>query len=443
MRFWILYHNYDKLGRLPGKCGFVEVPHLADIDTSDFDASCVSTRKADILDAVGDIAFMIVGRGTNPKEYVLWSWHVIDEIEGDKTSGFDAFGPGRVLNPPVRLAGEHFDAFKKFAGNFGLGFQNITDHPFVEELLHACKQDDGEILDYLSVSVLEAAAIYEVNYLEVRFTGHPMRDYVSYHNEERMGYSFEDSNTFAVATSKPVSRLVGAKVWCIAGAGRPRKYALGSWFIVDTLGTHGGEGFGEYVSGEVGVDFEPMIPLNQLDWFPRFLKSQSNFSLGLQPIRNEFVPLFEAVVAESGQGSSSEVDIVFGGVERRLQQIKIRRGQPAFRQLLIEAYGGRCAVSDCSVVALLDGAHIVPVKESGRFQASNGLLLRTDIHTLFDLGLMRIRPAERTIEIADELLGTEYEHLRGMRIREPSTNELRPRQEFLDIRWKLHQRQLE
>lgn len=241
-----------------------------------------------------------------------------------------------------------------------------------------------------------------------------------------------------MATSKTVTHLVGAKVWCLVGTGRPRRYALGSWFVVDKTGTHRGKRFDNYISGKEGVNFEPMIPLNQYDWFLRFQKSQHNFRFGLQPIGNDFLPLFRSVAKRFEDDERSATDVDAGSIERRLQEVRIRRGQSAFRQKLLEAYGNRCAVTGCSIVGLLDGAHIVPVKAAGGFRTSNGLLLRTDIHTLFDLDLLRIRPVKRTIEIAAELVGTEYEHLAGARLREPGMERLRPRQKFLEVRWKFN-----
>ncbi len=75
-----------------------------------------------------------------------------------------------------------------------------------------------------------------------------------------------------------------------------------------------------------------------------------------------------------------------------LQSISERRGQAKFRRSLLVAYRSQCAVTGCQIESLLEAAHIIPVSEDGSDAESNGLLLRTDIHTLFDLGLLAIDP---------------------------------------------------
>jgi putative restriction endonuclease len=103
--------------------------------------------------------------------------------------------------------------------------------------------------------------------------------------------------------------------------------------------------------------------------------------------------------------------------ERAVRAIRIRRGQPAFRAALMIAYGGRCAITGCEVEAVLEAAHIHPY--SGRLtnHVSNGLLLRADIHTLFDCWLIAIAPASRTIIVADALQRSSYAKLAGRKLR--------------------------
>src|SRR5262249_48430542 len=61
-----------------------------------------------------------------------------------------------------------------------------------------------------------------------------------------------------------------------------------------------------------------------------------------------------------------------------------RRGDEEFRAKLLAAYGGRCAITGCDAEAALEAAYIVGDAETGEQDVSNGLLLRADIHTLFD-----------------------------------------------------------
>ncbi len=77
--------------------------------------------------------------------------------------------------------------------------------------------------------------------------------------------------------------------------------------------------------------------------------------------------------------------------ERTLSAIVRRRGQPAFRRRVLAAYNGRCAITRCPLDYVLDAAHIVPYKGPKTHHVGNGLLLRTDLHTLFDLQIDRDR----------------------------------------------------
>lgn len=94
--------------------------------------------------------------------------------------------------------------------------------------------------------------------------------------------------------------------------------------------------------------------------------------------------------------------------ERIARSIADRRGQPKFRKLLLKEFEGKCAVTGCNVKETLEAAHIVPYKGEQTNVLENGLLLRADIHTLFDLGLITIEPNKMTILVSPELEGTTY-----------------------------------
>lgn len=104
------------------------------------------------------------------------------------------------------------------------------------------------------------------------------------------------------------------------------------------------------------------------------------------------------------------------GRERVAREIAIRRGQAGFRNQLLEAYGC-CAMSGCTVASALEAAHIMPYQGPGTNHPSNGLLLRADLHTLFDLGLLSVDHGTLQVLVAPDLDGTEYEALRGQPLR--------------------------
>ena len=86
-----------------------------------------------------------------------------------------------------------------------------------------------------------------------------------------------------------------------------------------------------------------------------------------------------------------------------LRAIKERRGQDAFRQRLLSIYGGRCVISGCDVVEALEAAHIVPHASNGSYGSTNGLLMRADIHTLFDLHLISLCPDTLAVKVNPRL----------------------------------------
>jgi hypothetical protein len=114
-----------------------------------------------------------------------------------------------------------------------------------------------------------------------------------------------------------------------------------------------------------------------------------------------------------------------------LATIVRRRGQSKFRSTLLRAYNHRCAVTGCEIEALLEAAHIVPYRGADTNVVNNGLLLRADIHTLFDLGLCWVDPITLVIKLAAGLEGSEYEVFRDQPIRLPADVFDRPSAEAL------------
>lgn len=98
---------------------------------------------------------------------------------------------------------------------------------------------------------------------------------------------------------------------------------------------------------------------------------------------------------------------------RVLREVVRRRGQQKFRKSLIDAYGGRCAITGCSVIPLLEAAHITPYKGPETNSITNGLLLRADLHTLWDLGLIAADPKTRTVWVHPDISDPTYQALSG------------------------------
>jgi hypothetical protein len=74
------------------------------------------------------------------------------------------------------------------------------------------------------------------------------------------------------------------------------------------------------------------------------------------------------------------------------QLVRPRLGQGAFRVLVTDLYERRCAVTRERTLPALEAAHIRPYSDGGVHEASNGLLLRRDLHSLFDAGYVTVTP---------------------------------------------------
>jgi hypothetical protein len=123
--------------------------------------------------------------------------------------------------------------------------------------------------------------------------------------------------------------------------------------------------------------------------------------------------------------------------EHRHLGIKMRRGRKTFRDELVRRYGARCMVSGCTVAALLEAACIQPKAVPKFNNPTNGLLLRSDLHTLFDLNLLGIDPARLTVAIHPDLLDGDYKSFDGVALQ--VTNGRGPNRRALAARWDYYQ----
>ena len=115
----------------------------------------------------------------------------------------------------------------------------------------------------------------------------------------------------------------------------------------------------------------------------------------------------------------------------------VRLGQGAFRVLVTDAYHRRCAMTGERTLPALEASHIKPFSKSGPHRVNNGLLLRADLHRLFDRGYMtvtkdaRIEVSRRVKEEYDN--GDEYYALHGNRlVVMPTSGVDRPASDFIE-----------
>ena len=116
--------------------------------------------------------------------------------------------------------------------------------------------------------------------------------------------------------------------------------------------------------------------------------------------------------------------------------VRPRLGQGSFRVVVTDVYERRCAITGEKVLPVLEAAHIKPISEGGQHETTNGILLRSDIHRLFDRGYVTVTPDHRC-RVSRKLKedfhnGEEYMHLAGTELWAPHAAEDRPSREFLE-----------
>ncbi|MFD6949088.1 restriction endonuclease [Nocardiopsis sp. TSRI0078] len=121
-----------------------------------------------------------------------------------------------------------------------------------------------------------------------------------------------------------------------------------------------------------------------------------------------FAPIADRVLAEGADaalGEESEDTDTWrhdGPTRGGYRPVRQRLGQEAFKLALMSAYQGRCAVTGIDVPPALEAAHIHPVSEGGLHRLDNGMLLRADVHRLFDQGYLGVSP-ELTVRVSPRL----------------------------------------
>lgn len=110
-----------------------------------------------------------------------------------------------------------------------------------------------------------------------------------------------------------------------------------------------------------------------------------------------------------------------------------RLGQSNFRMAVMRYYNSRCSISGCSIPQVLEAAHIKPYSQNGPHAVNNGILLRKDIHSLFDQGYITIDPHTYKVKVSSHIkLDTNYGQFDQQSVVSlPKDPALRPLEEYL------------
>ena len=151
------------------------------------------------------------------------------------------------------------------------------------------------------------------------------------------------------------------------------------------------------------------------------------------------VMALRAEIGRTADAQSNELMVAEEAVKRfgKPQLVVPRLGQGAFRIAVTDAYGRACAVTGEHSLPALEAAHIKPYGQDGPHAIANGLLLRADLHRLFDQGYVTVTP-KRRLEISPHLRidyenGRSYYPHHGKEITPPDDPACQPGPEFL--RW--------
>jgi putative restriction endonuclease len=170
--------------------------------------------------------------------------------------------------------------------------------------------------------------------------------------------------------------------------------------------------------------------------FARNIVQGKSYNLADSSVAPYFADLLERIL-----GAAIELDVsqpwhrpgpVFG--DPRLAPYRL--GQRSFQAVVLDAYHRRCAISGTHIPPVLQAAHIRPVTAGGEHRLDNGLLLRSDVHTLFDRGYVGIDPRHRLLvspRLRDDFgNGDQFYARAGQVIDLPKRHADRPGREFLE-----------
>lgn len=182
-----------------------------------------------------------------------------------------------------------------------------------------------------------------------------------------------------------------------------------------------------------------------------YYKNKYNPNMSMQLLSNDSLQLFgnfselfstysPLVLLDRDANDSTDVDTYNPNTndERQaiIRSIKLRRGQKKFRDGLLDKYKSTCVITGCKILAVLEAAHINPYRGEKDHNPQNGLLLRADIHTLFDLNLIGIHPETYKVHLSDKIkLYQEYSIFEGKDLN-LILNENNTSNQALEIRWR-------
>ena len=207
---------------------------------------------------------------------------------------------------------------------------------------------------------------------------------------------------------------------------------------------------GHYRRGPIGEGLDPSIGcifIRDVVFFPADgvaepppdfaanIVQGKSYDLAMQPARGYFEELLRRLL-----GSRLDAELSTwqrpGPVYGDPRLVAPRLGQRAFQAVVLDAYSRRCAITGDKIVPVLQAAHIRPLPAGGEHRLDNGLLLRSDVHTLYDRGYLGVDPKHRLLvspRLRDEFgNGEEFYSRAGQPIVVPERRVDRPNSAYLE-----------
>jgi putative restriction endonuclease len=170
--------------------------------------------------------------------------------------------------------------------------------------------------------------------------------------------------------------------------------------------------------------------------FARSIQQGKSYDLAAQADVSYFHDLMQMLLGVSIELDFSEPWHRSGPVFGDPRLAPYRLGQRSFQAVVLDAYHRRCAITGTHIPPVLQAAHVLPVTSGGEHRLDNGLLLRSDVHTLFDRGYLSVDPEHRLL-VSPRLRrefgnGDQFYAKAGQVIDLPERRSDRPGREFLE-----------
>jgi len=252
--------------------------------------------------------------------------------------------------------------------------------------------------------------VYPVNQQSHVWEGPPLPDY----------FRARDFDDWYLATAfRQIN--VGDRVWAYASMPNQRIMGVG---VVVRLWT---DTFGDAVRHRAGIEWDRATnrdlvtkgPQQSLDQPPR----------GIRRLHTTELQRLDAWLSINGTAPPS----LDPERRKRLMEVTVRQGQGEFRDQLLLAYDSTCAISGCTMEATLQAAHIAGYAGGGSHHVTNGLLLRADLHLLFDLDLIWV-DGSYVVHLAPEVTDQAYRRFDGKKLNLPKRVADRPSKRALQGR---------